>query len=113
MAERGQIGPCAQLLTEERPDCPLCSQSLHNKKERKGTHIGPVLPERAPSEGPRSTAALRPTWVSFHEREASELGRKNRERPGAILARRTRTIGKCSFDARSKNKIKGVGSLSW
>ena len=28
---------------------------------RKGTHVGPVLPERAPSEGPRSTAALRPT----------------------------------------------------
>ena len=35
-----------------------------------GTHVGPVLPERAPSEGPRSTAARRPTWVPFQEKES-------------------------------------------
>jgi transposase InsO family protein len=43
-------------------------------KERKDAHVGPVLPERAPSEGPRPTAAPRPTWVPFQERETSELG---------------------------------------
>jgi hypothetical protein len=41
------------------------------------THVGPVLPERAPSEGPCSTAALRPTWVSFQKRKTSKLGRVN------------------------------------
>ena len=29
---------------------------------------------------------------------------RGRERPGALLARRTRTIGMCSFDARSKGQ---------
>ena len=33
--------------------------------ERENTHVGPALPERGPSEGPRSTAARRPTWVPF------------------------------------------------
>ena len=27
MTERRQTGPLAQLLAEERPDCPLCSQN--------------------------------------------------------------------------------------
>jgi len=31
--------------------------------ERQGTQVAPVLPERAPSEGPRSTAAIGATWV--------------------------------------------------
>jgi hypothetical protein len=31
--------------------------------ERQDTHVAPVLPERAPSEGPRSTAAIGATWV--------------------------------------------------
>ena len=37
-------------------------------------------------------------------KRTSELGRKRRECPGALLARRTRTIGMCSFDARSKGQ---------
>jgi hypothetical protein len=35
----------------------------------KGIHVGPVLPERAPSAWPRSTAARRPTWVSYLEKK--------------------------------------------
>lgn len=31
---------------------------------------GLLLPERAPSEGPRSTAAMGPARVSFHGRES-------------------------------------------
>jgi len=42
--------------------------------ERQDTHVGPVLPERAPSEGPRSTAAVGPTWVPYLEETTSELG---------------------------------------
>ena len=50
------------------------------EKGRNDTHVGLVLPERAPSEG----------WGG--------------ERPGALLARRTRTMKLCSFDARSKGQ---------
>jgi len=35
--------------------------------ERQDTHIDPVLPERAPSEGPRSTAAVGPIWLPYRE----------------------------------------------
>jgi hypothetical protein len=28
--------------------CPPCSQNAHDEKDWKDTHIGPVLPERAP-----------------------------------------------------------------
>ena len=31
----------------ERPECPSCSQNAH-EKDGKSTHVGPVLPERAP-----------------------------------------------------------------
>ena len=49
------------------------------------------------------------------------LGRMGRERPGALLARRTRTIRMCSFDARSKGQpgplplreVYEVGNLRW
>ena len=34
----------------------------------------------------------------------SAAGRMERERPGALLARRTRTVKLCSFDARSKGQ---------
>src|SRR5437899_3869198 len=36
----------------------------------KDTHVGPVLPERAPSEVPRSTAARKSTWVPFQVRKS-------------------------------------------
>jgi hypothetical protein len=50
---------------------------LAEQKNRwKDTHIGPVLPERAPSEGPRSTTARRPTHMPFQERR-SKYARKN------------------------------------
>jgi hypothetical protein len=45
------------------------------RKEWNDTHVGAVLPERAPSEGPRSTAAVGPTWVPLQRKEVtSELG---------------------------------------
>jgi hypothetical protein len=42
-----------------------CSQSPHDEKGRNDNHAGLVLPERAPSEGPRSTGAMRPAWAPF------------------------------------------------
>ena len=33
---------------KEQPDRSSCSQSPHDKKDGKDTHVGPVLPERAP-----------------------------------------------------------------
>jgi hypothetical protein len=89
MTERRQTGPLAQprpieqvsqravldgrvqMLAEERPDCPLGSQSPHDEKEWNGTHADPLLPERARYECARSTAAVGPTRVPFH-------GRKNK-----------------------------------
>jgi len=44
----------------------------------KVTHVGPVLPERAPSEGPRSTAALRPTWMSLQEEKGERTWKEFR-----------------------------------
>jgi hypothetical protein len=41
--------------------------------------------------------------VSF-ARGTRALRRMGRERPGALLARRTRTVKLCSFDARSKGQ---------
>jgi hypothetical protein len=38
----------------------------------------------------------------FCARATRGLRRMERERPGALLARRTRTVKRCSFDARSK-----------
>src|SRR4029077_13094484 len=55
------------------PSNPLCSRHPHDEKDWKDTHVGPALPERAPSEGPRSTAALGPTWVSFREKRNKQV----------------------------------------
>jgi hypothetical protein len=44
---------------------------------------------------------------STHSRTFHRLWYKEgrgKERPGALLARRTRTIGMCSFDARSQGQ---------
>ena len=44
-------------------------------------------------------------WDLFHGRACNAHDQKGRtERPGALLARRTRTIKRCSFDARSKGQ---------
>ena len=40
----------------------------------------------------------------FRARATRGLGRTRREWPGALLARRTRTVKLCSFDARSKGQ---------
>ena len=40
----------------------------------------------------------------FCARATRGLLRMERERPGALLARRTRTVKLCSFDARSKGQ---------
>src|SRR5207244_11162766 len=58
----------------ERPGALLARRTRTVKRENV-TRADPLLPERAPSEGPRSTAAVGPTRVPFQEREASELGR--------------------------------------
>ena len=60
--------------------------------ERQDTHVAPVLPERASSEGPRSTAAIGATWVpcldeiKIVQKEGEEKGKQ----PGCPL---------CSQDA--------------
>ena len=36
------------VWTEGAGNHPSCSQSPHDKKDGKDTHVGPVLPERAP-----------------------------------------------------------------
>jgi hypothetical protein len=43
-------------------------------------------------------------WDDPRARATRGLRRMRRERPGALLARRTRTFRKCSFDARSKGQ---------
>src|SRR5881397_1266899 len=45
-----------------RPGRSFCSQ---NVKSWKVARVGPVLPERAASEGPRSTGAVGPTRAPF------------------------------------------------
>ena len=57
------------------------------------------------SEGPRSTVAPRPTWVPFQGREENKLGRMEKERPGALLARRAPTMKRWSLDARSEGQF--------
>jgi hypothetical protein len=43
-------------------------------------------------------------WDDPRARATRGLRRMKRERPGALLARRTRTMKRCSFDARSKGQ---------
>jgi len=45
--------------------CPSCSQNAHGEKGWNDTRAGPLLPERARSDGARSTAAVGPTRVPF------------------------------------------------
>ena len=67
-----------------------------------------MLAQRAASEGPRWTRAVEDQSAPIPEDIANELGRryfmKGRVRPGALLARRTRTVKLCSFDARNKGQ---------
>ena len=61
-------------LLKEQADRSSCSQN--RGRDGKDTPVGPVLPERAPWEGPRSTAARRPTWVPSQERENKRAWRE-------------------------------------
>ena len=45
---------------QANPPCP------QNVTSWKVARVGPLLPERAASEGPRSTAAVGPTRAPFH-----------------------------------------------
>ena len=54
----------------KQPGCPLCSQDAHDERGRNDTRADPLLPERARSECARSTAAVGPTRVPFHERRS-------------------------------------------
>jgi hypothetical protein len=70
---------------------PPCSRNAHDKavlvrRAQWGNHSARDLKEVG---GNRATRGLR---------------RMRRERPGAFLARRTRTMRQCSFDARSKGQ---------
>ncbi len=47
---------------------PYHLKKQRKKAEQENTHVAPVLPERAPSKRPRSTAAIEPTRVPFQER---------------------------------------------
>jgi len=47
----------------------------------------------------------RGSWDDPRARATRGLRRMRRERPGALLARRTRTMKLCSFDARSKGSL--------
>ena len=68
-AKSSTQSPLPPLLLLLRPACGIKLAAGGSKEVRKDTHVGPVLAQRAPSEGPRSTAALRPTWVPFLERK--------------------------------------------
>ena len=52
----------------------------------------------------RRTRAVEDQSAPIPEEKASKIGRIGQERPGALLARRTRTFRKCSSDARSKGQ---------
>ena len=43
-------------------------------------------------------------WAAFGARATRGLRRMRRERQGALLARRTRTMKRCSSDARSRGQ---------
>jgi hypothetical protein len=99
----GRKGACQRKNGRGVARCPSCSQNAHAQKvlvrcaqsraalatplggevgkmtteDGKDTHVGPVLPERAPWEGPRSTAALGPTWVPFQERGHEQAWREH------------------------------------
>ena len=74
----------------------MCSFDARNR----GSTRPPLKVRWADWDSARSGRSISP-----HPREiASELGRMEKERPAALLARRTRTIKLCSFDARSKGQ---------
>ena len=57
---------------------PSCSRNAHDQKDGRGTHVGPVLPERAVSEDPRWTRA-----VGDH---ASTASRKTMKECGPLMS---------------------------
>jgi hypothetical protein len=52
----------------------------------------------------RKLRAVEDQSAPIPEEVTSELGGKGKERPGALFARRTRTMKLCSSDARSKGQ---------
>jgi len=81
MCEEGEAAARAspRLAEVDAPIERMLAQGMgHFKQEEaeewNGTHADPLLPERARSECARSTAAVGPAPVPFHERETSELG---------------------------------------
>jgi hypothetical protein len=69
------------------PDDLLCLRNARPEKEGKGSLVILLLAERARSECARTTGAVGPARVPFHEIETSKLGKS--------------IIGTCSSDARS------------
>jgi hypothetical protein len=78
---RPRLAGCTSVFEERVRRLPA-RLSSHPARYRRGgvARLSPLLAQRAPSEG----------WGG--------------KRPGALLARRTRTVKLCSFDARSKGQ---------
>src|SRR3989475_13330804 len=57
---KGERSGAARLIPRAR-----ASRTSQNVKSWKVARVGPVLPERAASEGPRSTGAVGPTRAPF------------------------------------------------
>jgi len=58
---KGERSGAARLIPRAR-----ASRTSQNVKSWKVARVGPVLPERAASEDPRSTGAVGPTRAAFH-----------------------------------------------
>jgi hypothetical protein len=46
--------------------------------ELQDVHVAPMLPERAPSEGPHSTAAVGATWLPYRNETVQKKGERER-----------------------------------
>ena len=57
-----------------------------------------------PQKGLVRRAAVGATWVPCRDETVRKKGEREKERPGALLARRTRTMKRCSSDARSRGQ---------
>ena len=75
----------------EREELEYRSIEMRN---RQNTHVAPVLPKRAPSEGPRSMAAIGATWVPCRDETETAQKEGEREKEAArqpfLLAERAR-----------------------
>jgi len=79
-----------------------CSRNAHARK---------VLVRRAQPRINQATLLREPAYSLRGSGETSEFGRGRRERPGALLARRTRTMKLWSPGTRARPSALGVGRV--